>query len=124
MKKWFALLACCLFIWGCAPVEKGTGGGATEVEVDVDETDSNVTATENATTELALVKVSVPGMTCAQGCPPVVKSTLAHCGGVQNVEVDFDSKIATVSVTPGEFDGPAALDALANVGFEGSTLTN
>ncbi len=126
MKKWFGLLACCLLLWGCAPVEEGTGGGASGVEVEVDETDSNVTVNEAETSNegLTLVKVSVPGMTCAQGCPPVVKSTLAHCGGVKNVEVDFDSKMATVSVTPEEFDGQAAIDALAGVGFEGSALAN
>jgi copper chaperone CopZ len=125
MKKWLVILACCFAMFGCAPPEDG--GGA-------EEDDSNVTMTEPAETEVAsidledesltLVKIEVPGMTCSHGCPPAVKSALAECSGVNQVDVCFDSKTATIAVDKENFDVDQAIAKLGEFGFKDSAMQN
>jgi mercuric ion binding protein len=81
-----------------------------------DSNSTSATATE-ATTQLVM---AVEGMSCPLGCPPAVKTALEAVDGVETVDVNFDSKTATVKVDPGKFDQSKALEALTSAGFTGS----
>ncbi len=132
MKSCWILLALgSLFLFGCAPADQGSGGTENLGSDD----DSNVTVvlpteSESAPTfdwnneSLTLVKFNVPAMTCPEGCPPAVKSALTHCDGVDQVEVDYDTKTATVAVSSENFDAQSAVAALAEFGFDNSTVQN
>ena len=65
------------------------------------------------------VTVEVEGMSCAQGCAPIVRKTLAALPGVTNVKVDFEKKQATFSADPKLFDAKAVPKALEEAGYEG-----
>lgn len=70
-----------------------------------------------------LVSFSVPGMTCAEGCAPIVKETLEDLPGVLQVNVDFETKTATCALEESQqLDSDAALAALAEAGFKDSAL--
>jgi copper chaperone CopZ len=51
-----------------------------------------------------------------------VRSALAELPGVKDVAVDFGTKTASCTVDANQFDGAAAIQALADAGFDQSTL--
>ena len=52
------------------------------------------------------------------GCPPRVRSALKNVEGVQSVDVDYVSKMATIKVDA-SCSNKSLLEALDDVGFEG-----
>jgi len=74
-----------------------------------------------ATSDETTVKFSVEKMTCAT-CPISVRKAMERVDGVKDVEVDFETKIATVvfdtSVTTASDIGNASTD----VGFPASEM--
>ena len=74
---------------------------------------------QSATTAAAtLTEVSfdVPDMTCAL-CPLTVKTAMSGVEGVQSVEVDFDTRSATVIFDPALTDAAAIAEASAQAGY-------
>jgi len=51
-----------------------------------------------------------------------VRKALVALPGVTDVEVDFESKTAKVQVDEKQFNGDAAVDALAQAGFDNSSV--
>ena len=45
------------------------------------------------------VVMKVDGMVCNAGCPPVVKKTLMSVAGVQEVDVSYETSLATVQAS-------------------------
>lgn len=78
----------------------------------------NVFAQTATTAETALTEVSfdVPDMTCAT-CPITVKIAMSGVEGVQSVEVDFDSRSATVVFDPALTNAAAIAEASAQAGY-------
>jgi len=72
--------------------------------------------------EAGSVQIHVPGMSCPMNCLPKAESTLAKVDGVSDVKVDFSTKTATCTIDPETFKADAAIEALAEVGLEGSTV--
>jgi mercuric ion binding protein len=70
------------------------------------------------TAAAALTEVSfdVPDMTCAL-CPLTVKIAMSGVEGVQSVEVDFDSRSATVVFDPAVTNTSAIAEASAQAGY-------
>lgn len=77
-----------------------------------------VLAQTATTAAAALTEVSfdVPDMTCAL-CPLTVKTAMSGVEGVQSVEVDFDSRSATVIFDPALTDAAAIAEASAQAGY-------
>lgn len=69
-----------------------------------------------AASTLTEVRFEVPGMTCAT-CPITVKIAMSAVEGVQSVEVDFDSRSATVIFDPALTDAAAIAEASAQAGY-------
>ena len=82
--------------------------------------DSNTTSSVPDETATHLV-FAVDGMSCEIGCPPAVKQAFASVPGVKDVQVDFNTKQATVNVDQ-EFDQVAAVKALGDAGFTAAKL--
>lgn len=62
------------------------------------------------------VTLAVEGMTCAS-CPYIVEQTLASVSGVNDVEVSFPEKTATVTFDDSKTNVAALTDATANMGY-------
>ena len=107
MKR-IALLTVALAAMGCTSekVKVATEQRATEVVGAAFNTDGAPT-----------VAFSVPDMMCADSCVPTVEKTLASQPGVKDVEVDLDSKTATVAVDESAFDADKAVAALVDLQF-------
>ena len=58
-----------------------------------------------------LIKLQVEGMACGVMCPPKIKEDLLTVEGVQEVNVDFDTKTATVKAA-GEVDSGTLVKSL------------
>lgn len=56
-------------------------------------------------------------------CVAAVRGALQACQGTRNVDVDFDSKRATVELQQG-IDPATLVDALAAAGYEAKLVTN
>jgi Cu+-exporting ATPase len=68
---------------------------------------------------------SVPGMMCEHGCAATVRQVLSEQPGVKEVNVEFESKLATVVVDEAEFDGQAVASLLEDeYGFEDTSLVS
>ena len=74
------------------------------------------------------VTISVPSMSCPNGCFPIVKETLEKQEGVQSVELypqakpdEIDDRRVRVSLQ-GAFDADKAIAALAAEGYEGAAV--
>lgn len=65
------------------------------------------------------VMLDVQNMTCAM-CPITIKKALKNVTGVQQVNVDFDSKTAAVSFDPQKTNIDALIKATTNVGYPSS----
>ncbi len=73
-------------------------------------------ATTVAAPALTEVSFDVPDMTCAL-CPLTVKTAMSAVEGVQSVEVDFDTRSATVIFDPALTDAAAIAEASAQAGY-------
>ncbi|GGB91168.1 periplasmic mercury ion-binding protein [Marinobacterium zhoushanense] len=62
------------------------------------------------------VTLAVQNMTCAL-CPITVRKSLEKVEGVSAVEVDFDSKTATVTYDPEQARLQALTEATTNAGY-------
>lgn len=58
-----------------------------------------------------LIKLQVEGMACGVMCPPKIKEDLLTVKGVEDVQVDFETKTATVQTT-GNVDSDALVKSL------------
>ena len=70
-------------------------------------------ATASTLTE---VTFDVPDMTCGL-CPVTVKAAMSGVEGVQSVEVDFDTRSATVIFDPALTDAAAIASASEQAGY-------
>ena len=100
-----------------APAPETPAAAPTEPAAPAADSNSTSSTSDAATTQLV---VAVEGMSCPEGCPPAVKTALEAVDGVATVDVNFDSKTATVKVDPAKFDQKKALEALTAAGFTGS----
>ncbi len=73
-------------------------------------------STPIAAPALTEVSFDVPDMTCAL-CPLTVKTAMSGVDGVQSVEVDFDTRSATVIFDPALTDAAAIAEASAQAGY-------
>jgi mercuric ion binding protein len=62
------------------------------------------------------VSFDIENMTCAT-CPITVRTAMSRVEGVQNVEVDFETKIATVEFDPAVTTAQAIGAASTNAGY-------
>lgn len=62
------------------------------------------------------VTMDIEKMTCAL-CPLTVRKAMERVDGVQDVEVDFDSKIATVTFDDSKTTADAVAQASTEVGY-------
>ena len=108
-RFWVILVAAALAV-GCSGETSDSGDSSDGV----DATPVAADATQ--------VKITVEGMSCEVGCPPNVKAALAAVDGVSDVSVDYESKTATCTIDADKFKSATAVTALADAGFEGSTL--
>lgn len=65
---------------------------------------------------LKTVALKVPGMTCA-ACPITVRTALSRVGGVEQVEVNFSKKLATVRYDDTKTTVAALQKATADAGY-------
>jgi copper chaperone CopZ len=111
-KTWLVVFTLLAVGCGEAPPPVGPAAEATTPEVEV--TIPDVTVSEPVADGTTLVSFKVPGMSCPQGCVAVVRSTLEQVPGVAKVDVNFDSKTATLNVHPDSFDAQVALAKLTS----------
>ena len=114
MKRlWLALLLALPL--GCAPAEES------DTTTDTNSTTTAAPTGDQSSPDKNLTQLvfSVDGMQCPAGCPPVVKRALESVDGVDSVEVDYAVKQARVQVDSDHFDQSAAVQALADAGFQG-----
>jgi len=65
---------------------------------------------------LATASFSIENMTCAT-CPISVRKAMMRVEGVKTVDIDFDSKIASVTFDPAVTTADAIAAASTNVGY-------
>ena len=58
-----------------------------------------------------LIKLQVEGMACGVMCPPKIREDLMTVKGVEDVQVDFETKTATVK-TSGDVESTALVKSL------------
>jgi len=118
-RLWIAMLAMALLV-GCGEEKKKDAPKPADQPKDAPKTSMNDAAMPTVTT----VSFNVPTMECPLGCAPKVESTLAgQPGFVKKVEVNVETKTATIEVAEG-FSAEAAVAALTEAGFDGSTVKN
>ncbi len=64
---------------------------------------------------------TVENMTCAT-CPITVKKAMSRVDGVESIEIDFESKIATVIYDPTRAKPQDIADASTSVGFPATAV--
>ena len=69
----------------------------------------------------ATAQFAVENMTCAT-CPISVKNAMKRVDGVKSVDVDFDTKIATVVFDPAKTTAAAIAAASTDVGYPASEI--
>ncbi len=74
------------------------------------------TATNNTSQSVTL---DMQNMTCAM-CKITIRKALQGVAGVQQVQVDFDSKTASVTFDPQKTSIDALIEATTNVGYPAS----
>jgi len=82
--------------------------------------DNSVTTTQAKQTK---VQFAIQNMTCAT-CPISVRSAMKRVEGVESVEVDFATKIATVTFDPSRTNAQSVADASTNVGYPATKIEN
>lgn len=97
---------------GVAPLTPGTPAAAQTAEPEQGETVNTRTAT-----------FDVENMTCAL-CPITVRKAMAAVPGVSKVEVDFESKTATVAFDPAAASSADIAAASTNAGYPAVPVTD
>lgn len=72
--------------------------------------------TTSAEATLATATFSVENMTCAT-CPISVKKAMMRVNGVESVDIDFATKLATVRFNPTQTSAEAIAAASTDVGY-------
>lgn len=67
------------------------------IETNTDSTVTDTTMVKETAANLETTSFKIDGMTCAIGCAATIEQKLAKLDGVDNAEVDFETKTATVS---------------------------
>ncbi|KCZ56869.1 heavy-metal-associated domain-containing protein [Hyphomonas chukchiensis] len=75
----------------------------------------------SAEAPLATASFSIENMTCAT-CPISVRKAMMRVEGVKTVDIDFDSKIASVTFDPAVTTADAIAAASTNVGYPATRL--
>lgn len=96
-----------------------TAFGGLAVAVSQSPSESVVVASAEATQ--ATAQFSVENMTCAT-CPISVKNAMKRVDGVKSVEVDFDTKIATVVYDPAKTTAAEIAAASTGVGYPATEI--
>ena len=73
-------------------------------------------ATPAAAVQEGTISLRIVGMTCGVNCPPRVQAALESVPGVEQAEVDYDTRTATVHCSGG-CDRAALVAALQKQGF-------
>lgn len=73
--------------------------------------------------QMSTASFSIAKMTCAT-CPISVKKAMKRVDGVKTVEVDFKTKIATVSFDPSITNAETIAAASTNVGYPATQVTD
>ena len=115
MKNLALLLAATLLATGCQTESAPTATEVEKTEVEATPVAFNIDGAPTA-------KLEVPDMMCQYSCAAKVKEVLTAQTGVKEVEIDFESKIATVAVDEANFDGEAAVAALVDYQFSNTKL--
>ena len=68
------------------------------------------------------VEMHVPDMMCQFGCAAKVKEVLTAQEGVEDVQIDFDSRRVGVAIDKEKFDTEAAVAALVDYDFGNTKL--
>jgi len=69
------------------------------------------------------VSMSIEKMTCAL-CPVTVRKAMERVDGVQDVEVDFDTKTATVTFDDDKTSASLVAQASTDVGYPATVVAN
>lgn len=91
---------------GAAAVAQSSGDSSTRVSAEASE---------------ANAKFSIENMTCAT-CPISVKKAMERVNGVKSVEIDYPTKVATVTYDPGVTTPADIAAASTNVGYPATKL--
>jgi copper chaperone CopZ len=105
-----ALAALVLLQAGCQPTPVASGDNA-----------SSAAKPAVVAGDVNTVSFNVPGMTC-EGCAAMVEETLAGSAGIEACSVNLDAKLATCKINPAKFKADDVIKALADAGYQGSTL--
>jgi len=87
----------------------------------VAQSSSDATAVAFAEATEASVQFSIENMTCAT-CPISVRKAMKRVDGVKSVDVDFETKIATVVYDPAVTTPADVAAASTNVGYPATEL--
>ena len=68
------------------------------------------------------IEMHVPDMMCKFGCAAKVKEVLTAQDGVEEVQIDFDSRRVGLAVDKEKFDADAAIAALVDYDFGNTKL--
>jgi len=79
-------------------------------------------ADQEKDSHMASQAFNVENMTCAT-CPIAVKKAMSRVEGVQNVKVNFDTKIATVVYDSALTDSATIAKASSSVGFPATVVS-
>ena len=90
-----------VFLLSACTCEDSAGSGA----------ESSAAPAGAAAGNATLIKLQVEGMACGVMCPPMIKEDLMTVKGVQEVNVDYETKTATVKAS-GEVDSGALVKSL------------
>ena len=105
-------MKCCVMLSALAALVAGCQG-----EHFIQPTTSDIEATPT-------IAFAVPDMMCQYSCVEQVKKALGSQPGVKEVEVDFETKLATVVVDRKQFDAEAAIATLVDYQFTNSQLVS
>lgn len=102
---------------GAAVAAAGLGGLA----VGASQSPGRTAAAASAEATEATARFSVENMTCAS-CPISVKNAMKRVDGVKSVDVDFDTKVATVVYDPARTSAAEIAAASTNVGYPATQI--
>lgn len=112
MKSFATLAAAVVLTTGCQSQQSTT----------LEESSTQATPVAFNVADAPTVTFSVPDMMCEFSCVEQVKEALSSQPGVNEVQVDFAAKRATVAVDPDKFDAEAAIATLVDYQFTNSQL--
>jgi copper chaperone CopZ len=107
---------------GCQSESGPTGDAAANSATDSGDAVTLTAAPPFNTAGAPTVVLEVPDMMCEQSCAAKVREVLAEQTGVQEVQVDFPTKRATLAVDQAAFNAEAAVAALVDYQFSNTKL--